>query len=137
MVSQDAPFAPSPATVPNSLPRAALAVANVQYEKKGSIAYVTINRPKVLNALNTPTWADLRASFEDAKSDASVHGAILTGAGDKAFIAGADISELAHVDAYGAEESSRFGQGVPDLVVNLGKPEIEQINDIAPGRGCG
>jgi Enoyl-CoA hydratase/isomerase len=103
MVSQATPFIPSPATAANSLPRAALALANVQYEKKGLIAYVTVNRPKVLNALNTPTWTDLQAAFEDARADASVHGVILTGAGDKAFIAGADISELAHVDAYEAE----------------------------------
>src|SRR5437870_3774653 len=136
MASQAAPFTPSPATVPNSLPRAALALANVQYEKKGSIAYVTVNRPKVLNALNTPTWTDLRAAFEDAKTDASVHGVILTGAGDKAFIAGADISELAHVDAYEAEESSRFGQGVLDLIENLGKPVIAAINGFALGGGC-
>ena len=136
MVSQAAPFTPSPATVPNSLPRAALALANVQYEKKGSIAYVTVNRPKVLNALNTPTWTDLQAAFEDAKADASVHGVILTGAGDKAFIAGADISELAHVDAYEAEESSRFGQGVLDLIENLGKPVIAAINGFALGGGC-
>src|SRR5712671_4490488 len=90
MVSQVAPFTSSPATVPNSLPRAALALANVRYEKKGPIAYVTVNRPKVLNALNTPTWTDLQSAFEDAKADASVHGVILTGAGDKAFIAGED-----------------------------------------------
>jgi enoyl-CoA hydratase/carnithine racemase len=136
MVSEAAPFSASPATVPNHLPRAALALANVQYEKKGSIAYVTVNRPKVLNALNTPTWTDLHAVFEDAKADASVHGVILTGAGDKAFIAGADISELAHVDAYEAEESSRFGQGVLDLVENLGKPVIAAINGFALGGGC-
>ena len=68
--------------------------ANIVYEKKGAIAYVTVNRPKVLNALNTPTWTDLQAAFKDAKSDASVHGVILTGAGDKAVIAGADISEF-------------------------------------------
>ena len=136
MVSGAAPFTSSPATVPNSLSRAALALVNVQYEKKGSIAYVTVNRPKVLNALNTPTWTDLRAAFEDAKADASVHGVILTGAGDKAFIAGADISELAHVDAYEAEESSRFGQGVLDLVENLGKPVIAAINGFALGGGC-
>src|SRR5258708_1569344 len=136
MVSQAAPFTSSPATVPNSLPRAALALANVQYEKKGSIAYVTVNRPKVLNALNTPTWTDLRTAFEDAKADASVHGVILTGAGDKAFIAGADISELANVDAYDAEESSRFGQGVLDLIENLGKPVIAAINGFALGGGC-
>ena len=136
MVSGTAPFTSSPATVPNPLPRAALALANVQYEKKGPIAYVTVNRPKVLNALNTPTWTDLKTAFEDAKADASVLGVILTGAGDKAFIAGADISELAHVDAYGAEESSRFGQGVLDLIENLGKPVIAAINGFALGGGC-
>src|ERR1700693_5423368 len=104
MASEAALFTASPATAADSLPRAAVALANVRYEKKGSIAYVTVNRPKVLNALNTPTWTDLQAAFQDAKADASVHGVILTGAGDKAFIAGADISELADVDAYGAEE---------------------------------
>jgi enoyl-CoA hydratase len=109
-----------------------LALANVQYEKKGSIAYVTVNRPKVLNALNTPTWTDLRAAFEAAKADASTHGVILTGAGDKAFIAGADIGELAHE----AEESSRFGQGVLDLIENLGKPVIAAVNGFALGGGC-
>ena len=85
-------------TVPTASPAAALTLANVLYEKKGAIAYVTVNRPKVLNALNTPTWKDLRTAFEDAQDDAAVRGVILTGAGDKAFIAGADISELAHVD---------------------------------------
>src|SRR3954451_17381872 len=118
MASQAAPLTPSPATVPNSLPRAALALANVLYEKKSSIAHVTVNRPKVLNALNTPTWIDLQAAFDEAKDDASVQGVILTGAGDKAFIAGADISELADVDAYCAEESSRFGQSVLDHIEN-------------------
>src|ERR1700727_3426157 len=110
MASGTASFVASPATAPNALPRAASALANVLYEKKGSIAYVTVNRPKVLNALNTSTWADLQTAFEDAKADASVQGVILTGAGDKAFIAGADIRALSDVDAYGAEESSRFGQ---------------------------
>jgi len=126
----------SPATVPDPSPRAALALTNVRYEKKGSIAYVTIDRPKVLNALNTPTWTDLHTAFEDVKKDASVRGVILTGAGDKAFIAGADISELANVDAYDAEESSRFGQGVLDLIENLGKPVIAAINGFALGGGC-
>jgi enoyl-CoA hydratase/carnithine racemase len=136
MVSQTAPITASPATEPNRLPRAALALANILYEKSGSIAYVTVNRPKVLNALNTPTWTDLQAAFGDAKADASVHGVILTGAGEKAFIAGADISELAHVDAYEAEESSRFGQGVLDLIENLGKPVIAAVNGFALGGGC-
>jgi enoyl-CoA hydratase len=64
---------------------AGLALANVLYEKKGSVAYVAVNRPKVLNALNTPTWSDLREAFEDARDDAEVRGVILTGAGDKAL----------------------------------------------------
>jgi enoyl-CoA hydratase/carnithine racemase len=115
---------------------AALNLANVLYEKKNGIAYVTVNRPKVLNALNTPTWKDLRTAFEDARDDASVRGAILTGAGNKAFIAGADISELAHVAAFEAEESSRFGQEVLDLIENLGKPVIAAVNGFALGGGC-
>jgi enoyl-CoA hydratase/carnithine racemase len=126
----------SPALVPDASPTAPPQLANVLYEKKGPIAYVTINRPKVLNALNTPTWTDIRAAFEVAKADPSVLGVILTGAGDKAFIAGADISELAHVDAYEAEESSRFGQSVLDLIENLGKPVIAAINGFALGGGC-
>jgi enoyl-CoA hydratase/carnithine racemase len=136
MASEVASFTPSPATAPSSSPRAALALANIRYEKKDLIAYVMVNRPKVLNALNTSTWTDLQAAFEDAKADASVQGVILTGAGDKAFIAGADISELADVDAYGAEESSRFGQGVLDFIENLGKPVIAAINGFALGGGC-
>ena len=97
---------------------------------------MTVNRPKVLNALNTPTWKDLRTAFEDARDDATVRGVILTGAGDKAFIAGADISELAHVTAFEAEQSSRFGQEVLDLIENLGKPVIAAINGFALGGGC-
>src|ERR1700684_275921 len=98
------------------------ALANVLYEKKDAIAYVTVNRPKVLNALSTPTWKDLRTAFEDARGDATVLAVILPGAGDKAFIAGADIGELAHATAIAAERSSRFGQGVLDLIENLGQP---------------
>jgi enoyl-CoA hydratase/carnithine racemase len=109
---------------------------NVLYDKKGGVAYVTLNRPKVLNALNTPTWADLRTAFEDARDDAAVRGVILTGAGDKAFIAGADISELAHASAIDAERASRLGQGVLDLVENLGKPVVAAINGFALGGGC-
>jgi enoyl-CoA hydratase/carnithine racemase len=113
-----------------------IALVNVLYEKRGGIAYVTLNRPKVLNALNAATWTDLRSAFEDAKADSSVRGVILTGAGDKAFIAGADISELAHVDAYEAEESSRFSQEVLNLIENLGKPVIAAVNGFALGGGC-
>jgi enoyl-CoA hydratase/carnithine racemase len=109
---------------------------NVLYEKRGAIAYVTLNRPQVLNALNTPTWSDLAAAFREARDDAEVRGVILTGAGDRAFIAGADIGELAHLGAFDAQESSRFGQGVLDLIENLGKPVIAAINGFALGGGC-
>ena len=115
---------------------AALNLANVLYEKKGGVAYVSVNRPKVLNALNTPTWRDLRTAFEDARDDATVRGVILTGAGTKAFIAGADIGELAHATGFDAEQSSRFGQGVLDLIENLGKPVIAAVNGFALGGGC-
>ncbi len=115
---------------------AAPALENVLYEKKGGIAYVTLNRPKVLNALNRRTWEELRAAFEDAREDAAVHGVILTGAGDKAFIAGADIGELAHVTAVEAQMSSTYGQAVLDLIENLGKPVIAAVNGFALGGGC-
>jgi len=124
----------SPAT--EKRPTTTLTLQNVLYEKMKGIAYVTLNRPKVLNALNTPTWADLRAAFEDARDDEAVRGVILTGAGDKAFIAGADVSELAHVTALQAEQSSRFGQEVLDLIENLGKPVVAAINGFALGGGC-
>ncbi len=135
MASPTATLTPSPAMAPAAPAAAALTLANVLYEKKDAIAYVTVNRPKVLNALNTPTWRDLRTAFEDAQNDATVRGVILTGAG-KAFIAGADISELAHATAVDAEQSSRFGQGVLDLIENLGKPVVAAVNGFALGGGC-
>jgi enoyl-CoA hydratase len=130
MSSATETFAPSPAIGTAATP------ANVLYEKRAAIAYVTLNRPKVLNALNSTTWKDLRVAFEDARDDAAVLGVILTGAGDRAFIAGADIGELAHASAIEAERSSRLGQEVLDLVENLGKPVIAAINGFALGGGC-
>jgi enoyl-CoA hydratase len=119
-----------------STPVAALRLENLLYEKNGAIAYVTLNRPKVLNALNRRTWEDLREAFEDAREDSAIRGVILTGAGDKAFIAGADIGELSKVTAVEAEESSTFGQGVLNLIENLGKPVVAAINGFALGGGC-
>jgi enoyl-CoA hydratase len=117
-------------------PRTARTLENVLYEKRGAIAYVTVNRPKVLNALDQRTWQDLRASFADAQDDVDVRGVILTGAGDKAFIAGADIGELAQANAIEAEGSSTYGQEVLNLVENLGKPVIAAVNGFALGGGC-
>src|SRR5262249_48097473 len=127
---------PATASTVETKPAPAMTLQNLMYEKRGGIAYVTLNRPKVLNALNTPTWKDLRAAFEDAREDAETRGGILTGAGDKAFIAGADISELAQLTAVEAERSSRFGQAVLDLIENLGKPVIAAVNGFALGGGC-
>src|SRR6201994_3283475 len=134
MDSATPPLKLSLALVPPSA--RALQLDNVIYEKRHDIAYVTVNRPKVLNALNTPTWKDLRTAFEAARDDVAVRGVILSGAGDKAFIAGADISELAKVSAFEAEQSSRFGQQVLDLIENLGKPVIAAVNGFALGGGC-
>ena len=113
-----------------------LSLETVIYEKKDTIAYLTVNRPKVLNALNHRTWADLGTAFAAARADAEVRGVILKGSGDKAFIAGADISELAQVAAVEAERSSSFGQGVLNLIENLGKPVIAAVNGFALGGGC-
>ncbi len=109
---------------------------NILYEKKSSIAYITVNRPKVLNALNRATMAELRAAFEDAKDDAGVRVVIITGSGEKAFIAGADINELNKLSPVEAKEYTHRGQAVFDLIENLGKPTIACINGFALGGGC-
>jgi enoyl-CoA hydratase/carnithine racemase len=136
MASPSASLATSSEPMPTASRVAARTLANVLYEKKDAVAYVTVNRPKVLNALNTPTWTDLRTAFEDARDDDAIRGVILTGAGNKAFIAGADIGELAHLTAFQAEQSSRFGQNVLDVIENLGKPVIAAVNGFALGGGC-
>ena len=109
---------------------------NILLEKKNSIAYVTVNRPKVLNALNMATMEELRTAFTDIKNDVAIRVAILTGSGEKAFIAGADISELAKHDAVSGKEYTHRGQSVLDLIENLGKPVIACINGFALGGGC-
>jgi len=119
-----------------SSPASALKLENVLYEKKGPIAYVTINRPKVLNALNAKTIAELRSAFEDARDDSEVRGVVFTGAGDKAFAAGADISEMANDTPLAAEQKTRSGQALTDLIENLGKPVIAAVNGFALGGGC-
>ena len=91
MVSATETLTPPPPVAPATSPTAALKLANVVYEKNGAIAYVTVNRPKVLNALNAATWEDPRVAFGAARDDATVRGIILTVAGNKAFIAGSDI----------------------------------------------
>src|ERR1700681_3101949 len=109
---------------------------NILLQKKNAIAYVTVNRPKVLNALNMATMEELRGAFHDIKNDKSIRVVIFTGAGEKAFIAGADIGELAKHDAVSGKEYTHRGQSVLNLIENLGKPVIACINGFALGGGC-
>src|ERR1700730_13647667 len=109
---------------------------NILLEKKTSVAYVTVNRPQVLNALSLATMEELGVAFQEIKNDSSIRVAILTGAGDKAFVAGADIGELAKQDSVSGKEYAHRGQAVLDLIENLGKPVIACINGFALGGGC-
>jgi enoyl-CoA hydratase len=109
---------------------------NILLEKKNAIAYVTVNRSKVLNALNTATMEELGVAFQEIKSDPSIRVAILTGSGDKAFVAGADIGELAKQDAVSGKDYAHRGQAVLGLIENLGKPVIACVNGFALGGGC-
>src|ERR1700737_4182128 len=109
---------------------------NLLYEKKDGIAYVTFNRPKVLNALNRKTIEELREALVGAPDDSSVRVLILTGAGEKSFVAGADIGELAQRTPVDGKDFSLFGQRVFHLLETLGKPSICAINGFALGGGC-
>ncbi len=108
----------------------------LKFEKKNSIAYVTVNRPDKLNALNTQVMNDLREAFTAIRDDKEVRVAILTGAGEKAFVAGADIGELNKNNPVDAKAYTHKGQAVLDLIENLGKPVIACINGFALGGGC-
>lgn len=105
-------------------------------DRDGPIAILTINRPKVLNALSSQTLDDLRHAVIAAGADESLRCVIVTGSGDRAFVAGADINELAQQTATTAREYARRGQHVLDLIEHLGKPVIAAINGLALGGGC-
>src|SRR5688572_33172197 len=113
-----------------------MAFENLTLEREGPIAVLTINRPKVLNALNTPTIDELRRAVLDVKHETDVRVLIITGAGEKAFVAGADINELAVQTPADGKEHALRGQHVFDLIDNLGKPVIAAINGFALGGGC-
>jgi len=109
---------------------------NLIYEKKDGIAWITFNRPEVLNALNRKTIEELQAILTDARDDVAVRVLILTGSGEKAFVAGADINELAQQTPVNGKEFSLFGQGAFHLLETIGKPSICAINGFALGGGC-
>jgi enoyl-CoA hydratase len=109
---------------------------NLLYERDGAVAILTLNRPKVLNALNAATLRDLDAAFDALEADDEVRAIVLTGTGEKSFVAGADINELAVMSATGAREHALRGQHVFDVIEHLGKPVIAAINGFALGGGC-
>jgi len=113
-----------------------MAYENILFEKKDGIAYITFNRPKVLNALNRKTVEELRDALLEVRDDSSVRVLILTGAGEKSFVAGADIGELAQRTPVDGKDFSLFGQSVFHLLETLGKPSICAVNGFALGGGC-
>ena len=108
----------------------------LQVERDGAIAVVTITRPKVLNALNAATLAELGQAFDALAADEAVRAIVLTGAGEKSFVAGADINELAVQTPVQGKEHAAAGQRVFDRIETLGKPVIAAINGFALGGGC-
>src|SRR5438270_68473 len=114
----------------------AMTFENLLYEVRDAIAFITFNRPKVLNALNRTTVEELRDALVAARDDAAVRVLILTGAGEKSFVAGADISELAVQTPVNGKEFSLYGQSVFHLLETMGKPSICVINGFALGGGC-
>ena len=109
---------------------------NLLVESRDGVAFVTINRPDKLNALNDATVAEIDAAFAAIAADPATRGVVLTGAGEKAFVAGADIAELATQSPVDGKERSIRGQRVLDRIERLGKPVIAAVNGFALGGGC-
>src|ERR1700687_108575 len=109
--------------------------SNILLEKKNSIAYVTVNRPKVLNALNMATMEELRAAFHDIQNDKGIRVVLFTGVGEEAFIGGANTSELAKHNAVWGRKYPHRGQSVLNLIETLAKPVLACLNGFALGGG--
>ena len=109
---------------------------NLLLERDGAVAVLSVNRPRVLNALNTQTINELHEAVLELKHDTTVRAVILTGVGEKSFVAGADLNELATLRAAPLKEYAARGQAVFDLIENMGKPVLAAVNGYALGGGC-
>lgn len=109
---------------------------NIIYEKRDGVAIITINRPQVLNALNKETLLEMNSAIMDAEKDSSIKVVIVTGAGERAFCAGADIKELSDKTPIEIMELIKLGQETFNLIENLSKPVIAAVNGLALGGGC-
>jgi len=109
---------------------------NLSVEREAGVAVLTVQRPQRLNALDGRTIDELRQAFLDLQQDQSARAIIITGAGDKAFVAGADINELARDTPDAARTRALTGQQVFDLIEQLGKPVVAAVNGFALGGGC-
>ena len=117
--------------------RLGMSFQNILLEQpEAGIYLLTVNRPRALNALNSVTLDEIGAAADVIARDAGARVALVTGAGDKAFVAGADINELAVQAPIGGRETSLSGQRTLDLIENLGKPVIAAVNGFALGGGC-
>ena len=109
---------------------------NILCEMRGRVALVTINRPKVLNALNRQTMSELKTVIDQIALSRETGAVILTGSGEKAFVAGADIAEMQNLSALEGRDWGKFSQGVFNSIENLAQPVIAAINGYALGGGC-
>src|SRR5580698_1597178 len=116
--------------------RLTMAFENIRYEERPPIAVVTVDRPKVLNALNFLSMKELEQVFLEIQQNSAIRAVLLTGAGEKAFVAGADIGELATLSPLEGEQVASRGQRILNLIENCGKPVIACINGFALGGGC-
>jgi enoyl-CoA hydratase len=110
--------------------------SSIRLDNTAGIALITVDRPQVMNALNDETIAELTAAFESIARDPAIKGAVLTGSGDRAFIAGADIAGIAAATPIEAERKAAAGQQLFNLIEGLGKPVVAAVNGVALGGGC-
>lgn len=112
-----------------------MAFSNLLVEDRGAVRRITLNRPDKLNALNRATLTELHTAFEAAGADEAIRAVVLTGAGPKAFVAGADIAEMNGLSPVQARDFSRHGQRLMTRIEQLGKPVLAMINGFALGGG--